>query len=170
MSRNDSIDNSRRFDWGPPANPVSERFGEWTLYIVLIALIGLLGWFLIAASVTTGGSTEVAASSESDSGASQPPDEKNEVKKIFSGTREEPEAKSAPTFMVQLGAFGDKDSAEAYCRKISEMGFSVKIALPDTQYEMFRLLAGPFKSEKEAETFARKLNELEIPSFVIESL
>lgn len=71
--------------------------------------------------------------------------------------------------MVQSGAFGDEESARTFYLKLKDLGFNVSMALPDEQFEMYRILLGPFQSEKEAESKARRLNELDFPSFVIES-
>ena len=70
----------------------------------------------------------------------------------------------------QLGAFGDEESARLVYEKLKSLGYQGSIVLPSEQNELYRLVIGPFKTEKEADAISRKLNELDFPSFVIESL
>ncbi|HEY9070296.1 MAG TPA: SPOR domain-containing protein, partial [Candidatus Ozemobacteraceae bacterium] len=74
-----------------------------------------------------------------------------------------------PRFHVQLGAFGDEETARSTGDALKKKGFDAAIMAPDDQYEMYRVLMGPFDREDEAEALARKLNELDFPCFVIES-
>ena len=73
-------------------------------------------------------------------------------------------------FFVQLGAFAEEDSAQEAFQRALKAGFPASMAVPDEQYDMYRLLMGPYANEQEAEQNSRKLQDLDFPSFVIESM
>jgi cell division septation protein DedD len=170
----------RDFDWGPPAETGSESFGEFWVYLFLGLLLIGGGWLLLSTS-----SREMPNTTTEEETASATPS-------LFSGsaaatvaTAPRPGPTTGPVpispraqseimprrfFMIQLGAYGDEEGAREAYQKLSTLGFKASISLPDEQFELYRLLMGPFNSEAEAESLARKLNELEFPCFVIESL
>ncbi|MBF0499082.1 MAG: SPOR domain-containing protein [Candidatus Riflebacteria bacterium] len=76
---------------------------------------------------------------------------------------------SPPSFIVQLGAYVDDESARSTYDHLKADGFTATLASPSEQFEMYRVYLGPFKTEAEAEGLSRRLNELDFPCFVIES-
>lgn len=74
-----------------------------------------------------------------------------------------------PSFHVQLGAFGDEETAKATFEQVKKKGFDATFLAPDEQFEMYRVTMGPYSEEPEANRIARQLNELDFPCFVIES-
>lgn len=150
--------NQRQFDWGPPANG-SDGFKEWLVYFVIIAMLGVGVWVLLDIN----GQKAVVVSP---------------VKTVVNNTVMTLPAPVAPVpvelapparFFVQLGAFADEASAKEVFAQLTADGFAPTLAAPDEQYEIHRVLVGPFQSEKEAEEKAEKLNALEFQCFVIES-
>lgn len=166
----------RSFDWGPPSTGSSENIKEYGLYILIVLLICLVGWFLIdtgpdmprTAEEQTAGQaddTDIPGGAEAEPEV-KPPAPKSQVK-VTPGTAVPIVAE--PQFHVQLGAFGDEETARATVDALKKHGHVATLAAPDDQYEMYRVLMGPFTQESEAESLAHKLNELDFPCFVIES-
>jgi hypothetical protein len=166
MSDHKSPD-ERGFDWGPPAGSHTDLFKEWTVYLFLFLLIGGGIWLLIEPGLgrenkgfplppepaVPAGTTAVPAAPGGQQPAAAP-------------AVSQPQG---PVYMIQLGVFGDEESAKLAYQKLKSLGFSGSVALPDDHFEMYRLLVGPFREENEAESMARRLNELDFPCFVIES-
>jgi len=158
--------NQRQFDWGPPAN-AGEGIKEWLIYFVIIILLGAGVWVLLdingakAPSPAVAGKVAPAASSMNvnaaagTTGASQPMTAKVQVT-------------APPKFFVQLGAFADEASAKEVFNQLTNDGFAPTLAPPDDQYEIHRVLVGPFNTEKEAEEKAEALNALGLHCFVSE--
>lgn len=163
---------TRQFDWGPTAESGFEGIKEWAVYGLLVVLLAVCGWFLLdlekappASSqlpdvpaaipltppvpAVTGTTTAALPAPPSAGPVTAPPEE--------------------PTFFVQLGAFGDEESAQLAQDRAAAKGFVASLTVPNEQYEMYRLMLGPFRQEAEAERTARQLNELDFPCFVIES-
>ncbi len=163
----------RQFDWGPAAESGFEGYKEWAVYGLLIALLAVCGWFLLdldkappapaplpdvpAAIPLTPPTAAMTASPAT--ARPVPPTPAAAV----------PEPAGEPAFFVQLGAFGDEDSARLAQERAAARGFVASLTVPNEQYEMYRLILGPFRQEAEAERTARQLNELDFPCFVIES-
>lgn len=163
----------RGFDWGPPSSGSAfNATKEWIIYALLAILVGSAGWMLIEwPSRPSSSALPVTADRAEGSGEGTNQTPATAVNKPESnGTSSAAiDKKSRAVFMVQLGAFGDEESARVAYEKVKGLGFSPSISLPDEQYEMYRLLMGPFSHESEAEGMARRLNELDFPCFVIES-
>lgn len=166
----------RSFDWGPPATDSSDSIKEYALYIMIGLLIGLVGWFLVDTgpdmpraagekSAEQGDDMELPADAEPGSDEEPPPPQAQV--KVTPGEVVPIVAK--PQFHVQLGAFGDEETARATIEALQKHGHVATFSAPDDQYEMYRVLMGPFLQETEAESLAHKLNELDFPCFVIES-
>ncbi len=148
----------REFDWGPPGNNSFEILKEWLVYLLLFALMLLAAWFFLDIGQRTSVKVEhnpiktVAGDktiSAVDKPLSQPVQFKN--------------------FMVQLGAFADRKSAEEAIEALKAQGFSPQLSEPDSEFEIYRVAVGPFNTESEAERTVDKLNSLEFHSFVVES-
>lgn len=157
--------NQRQFDWGPPAN-AGDGVREWLVYFVIIILLGAGVWILLdingakaplpaaPAKVAPATSVNVVAGAGS-AGASQPMTAKVQVAAF-------------PKFFVQLGAFADEASAKEVFNQLTTDGFAPTLAPPDDQYEIHRVLVGPFNTEREAEEKAEALNALGLHCFVSE--
>jgi len=155
-----------QFDWGPPVSKWQNTLKEWIVYIILLCLLGVSGYALldfgngrklslhrrVVPDPVNGGNliaTPETPGLDSDTEPGQP----------LSGS----------TFQVQMGAFGDEADAKATFVRLQDAGFVARLAEPDEQYDMYRVLVGPFQTEVEAESISRKLNSLDFPCFVIES-
>ncbi len=158
--------NQRQFDWGPPAN-AGDGVREWLVYFVIIILLGAGVWVLLdinggakaplpaaPAKVTQAVSVNAMAGAGT-AGASQSMNAKVQVA-------------APPKFFVQLGAFADEASAREVFNQLTTDGFAPTLAPPDDQYEIHRVLVGPFNTEKEAEDKAEALNALGLHCFVSE--
>ena len=176
----------RGFDWGPPSNGGGDTLRELGVYVFLALLLLGGGWVLIDSTgreAETAGYSQpepavggVASMAREPVGRPSPGRKDSGVSTVVIPSK--PVAALRPTeeimpkrfFMIQLGAYGDEESARAAYQKLAGLGFKGSISLPDEQFELYRVVMGPFTSEPEAESLARKLNELEFPCFVIESL
>ncbi|NLI78615.1 MAG: SPOR domain-containing protein [Candidatus Riflebacteria bacterium] len=162
----------RQFDWGPTAESGFEGAKEWAVYALLLALLAVCGWFLLdldKAPPAPAPLPDVAVTIPL-----TPPAPPTTASPATSRPTPTPAAAVAPppeepTFFVQLGAFGDEDSARLAQERAAARGFVASLTIPNEQYEMYRLMLGPFRQEAEAERTARQLNELDFPCFVIES-
>lgn len=165
---------SKGFDWGPPTSSTGEAVKEWGIYFLLVLLIGGGGWLLIdsARQKDLPPTSPVPALSEPSKTVAPTPVAVNNLAASPAASQISPKSdrpKPNPVFLVQLGAFGDEESARTVFHRLKSLGFVANLAAPDEQFEMYRLLMGPFSSENEAEGISRKLNELDFPCFVIES-
>lgn len=153
--------NQRQFDWGPPAN-ASDGIREWLVYLVIIALLGLGVWVLLDINGQKAAvefpPRQVARPTAPVTQAAAP------VTPVVI-----PEAAPPARFFVQLGAFADEASAKEVFAQLTADGFAPTLAPPDDQYEIHRILVGPFATEQEAEEKAEKLNALDFHCFVLES-
>lgn len=159
-----SEDKQRQFDWGPPAG-AGDSLKEWLIYLVIMALLGVGVWILLDIN---GNKNQAAAVRPATSPAmpSVPVSTSSGSIAVPAKT-----AASAPArkFYVQLGAFADEASAREVFDQLTADGFSPTLAAPDDQYEIHRVLLGPFAGEFEAEEKAGQLNALGIHCFVSES-
>ena len=155
-------DYNRQFDWGPPANSWLDRFKEMLVYLIFVALLALGAWFLLdinSENIPQKPLTETFQSNKLN----------KEVKLNKPVNKPKKEQKSSGIkYLVQLGAFASKESAQMAYDALNEEGFSPTLSEPDEQYEIYRVSLGPFSDEAEAEYLAEKLNSLEFHSFVIE--
>ncbi len=151
--------NQRQFDWGPPAGS-GDGFKEWLIYFVILALLGIGAWVLLDINGRNGAptATPVATSAVSN------------VQPLAVPPTEERLPEIMPSFFVQLGAFADEESAREIYAQLVEDGLSPRLAGPDDQYEIYRILLGPFQSEEEAENKAEQLNSIGLHCFVSEAL
>ncbi|MEW6708240.1 MAG: SPOR domain-containing protein [Candidatus Riflebacteria bacterium] len=148
----------REFDWGPPGNNIFESFKEWLVYLLLLALLLLAAWFFL----DIGQRTSVKVDPEPLKTASGD-------KTISAVDKQSPQPVQFKNFMVQLGAFADRKSAEEAIDALKAHGFSPELSEPDSEFEIYRVAVGPFNTESEAERTVEKLNSLEFHSFVVES-
>lgn len=180
---------SRGFDWGPPDAGRLEPAKEWVVHVLLLLLIGLGTWFLID-SGSTGDQPVSEADMFSASSIRRPPASQTGALPSPSGVSggnvemrlPASEGTTAlagvatlpgplkPVFLVQLGAFGEEEAALEAQTRLRKKGYVASLTTPNEEYEMYRLLLGPFSEEKQADDTARKLNEMDFPCFVIESL
>lgn len=162
----------RAFHWGPPVFSPAERASEWSVYALLVLLLGGMGFFILDFSHAVKSPFLLDRSSASDS--SDVARQINQGEAISdvpreTGTGFSHKKETGPLFFVQLGLFGDEDSARKYLETIRKEGYNPTLQPPDDRIEMYRLVLGPFATEHQAESISRKLNELEFPSFVLES-
>lgn len=164
-------DERKGFDWGPPAGAGGDTVKELGVYILLFFLVLGGGWLLIDSTSRGSSRAFIRAEklSENDVIADRPSETSGETATQASMLYSTKEIMPKQFYMIQLGAFGDEESARQSYQRLTKLGFKASIALPDDQYELYRLLMGPFSSEGEADSLARKLNELDFPCFVIES-
>lgn len=87
-----------------------------------------------------------------------------------------PEADDPPVvvrptrYEVQLGAFGDEESARETINAVAaRVGVRGELLPPATPEDLFRVVVGPFATEAEADAMAVRLNAADFPSFVVES-
>ena len=72
-------------------------------------------------------------------------------------------------YYVQIGAFTDEKSANEIYDLLKKDNIDALLLKPDEQFEIYRLVVGPYKSEKIAEDKAEQLNEIGFPCFVVET-
>ncbi len=183
-----SDDSSRGFDWGPPDAGRFESLKEWGVYVLLILLIGGGIWFLVDAAGPGGqgvssdvtfapmtGKSNRQSASNAESISSRPgqtanPSEMATVDGKTAGASPTPLVPAKPVYLIQLGAFGEEQAAVDAQAKLRKKGYVASLTVPSEEFELYRLLLGPFSEEKQADETARKLNEMDFPCFVIESL
>ncbi len=156
--------NQRQFDWGPPAS-AGDGFREWLVYFFILAFLGAGVWILLDINGRQGSipakptPTTVSSPTNSTMAATQ----------TMAAPVRPVEPAPLPQFYVQLGAFADEASAKEVFAQLTTDGFSPTLAPPDDQYEIHRVLVGPFATEREAEEKAEQLNALGLHCFVSES-
>lgn len=150
----------REFDWGPPANSFFDTAKEWLVYLLLLALFGMGIWFFKDVSAKKSGAVRVSPAKVE----SAP-----EPAQAAVSAKSEPAAMQSGNFLVQLGAFADRKSAESAIQALQGQGFTPMLSEPDSEFEIYRVSIGPFNTEFEAEKTVEKLNSLEFHSFVVES-
>ena len=174
----------RGFDWGPPGSGSWEPLKEWVVPFLLLVLILGGGYLVIGdaserpaireGSQKTDGSEDCKTVSGSGGIAQTTSGQLAQMgtNAISEGPGQEGKLSGSlpqPEFFVQLGAFADEPSAQDAQIRLRKNGFTATLKTPDEQYEMFRLVLGPFTQESQAGDTARQLNELDFPCFVIES-
>lgn len=161
-NQQDSSGYNRQFDWGPPANSWLDKFKEMLVYFIFVALLALGAWFLLDINGQKILEKPVTGAFKSDKLNKELETVKTEIDQGKANND------SNIKYLVQLGAFASKESAEMAYNALNEEGFSPTLSEPDEQYEIYRVSLGPFSDEAEAEYLAEKLNSLEFHSFVIE--
>ncbi len=156
--------NQRQFDWGPPAS-AGDGLKEWLIYFVIIVLLGAGVWVLLDIN----GQKEIShlkppATTVTTTSAALP-----QVSGSIAAPVQPVASAPAQKFYVQLGAFADEASAREVFDQLTTDGFSPTLAVPDDQYEIHRVLVGPFNNELEAEEKAEQLNSLGLHCFVSEA-
>ena len=193
MTETPSSSHQRRgFDWGPPAGPIPDRGTDWGVYLLFALLVAGGAWLLVESaregSFAAAPESLAMASGErhpTPSGLSASSGEAGDagISSPSAGVLaadgspgadagQVPSAGNAappPTFQVQLGAFGDEETAQTTFDQLKAKGYAPRLLAPDDQFEMFRVTMGPYADENEANRIARQLNELDFPCFVIES-
>lgn len=153
--------NQRQFDWGPPAGS-GDGFKEWLIYFFILALLGVGGWVLLDINGRNATSPEKLVVTEA-------PVRVQETAPVAMTPTRTHGSEPMASFFVQLGAFADEESAREIYAQLVEDGLSPRLAGPDDQYEIYRVLLGPFQSEEEAENKAEQLNSIGLHCFVSES-
>ena len=160
MNTNQPNEQQRReFDWGPPASSFSDSFKEWLVYILLFLLLVLIAWFFWDVGARRHVAVKVNARRSTPAQTQSVPFNESQKSAIAPSGR----------YMVQLGAFADRKSAETAFSGLKEQGFLPTLSEPDDEFEIYRVSLGPFESESIAEQTVEKLNSLNLHSFVVES-
>ena len=177
------INEQRRFDWGPPVQ-TGDGLKEWIIYIVIIAVLGAGIWLLLDINGQKK-ITKAAKKNEVIVAVDQkletfvpkeykeaPPleQEKTVVAVAATNTNEPPATKTLKNmFYVQIGAFTDEASANEIFGLLKKESIEAILLKPDEQFEIYRLVVGPYETEKIAEDKAEQLNEIGFPCFVVEA-
>lgn len=169
----------RRFDWGPPVQS-GDNLKEWLVYFVIAAILGVGAWFLLDINGRRSNNT-IPSKAKTIIATDVKLDQKLEtfvpIEKDSNIVKKEQEpinsipAVSVPKteFYVQIGAFADEESANESYTLLKNEEIPAKILKPDEQFEIYRLVAGPYPSESEAESRAEQLNNIGFPCFVVEA-
>ncbi|MDD3001007.1 MAG: SPOR domain-containing protein [Candidatus Riflebacteria bacterium] len=172
-------DDNRRFDWGPPQKS-GDAFKDFVAYFFIVLILGFGVWLLsdtsligkknVVSSGVVSKSHEEALPIINDENLHKPvlPAKTPAAKSVVKTPALEIVYKNKAKYYVQLGAFEDKASADEVMNFLTENGFSPILKSPDDQFEIYRVLVGPFDSEADADYRSDKLNELGLPSFVVE--
>ncbi|MBI3037914.1 SPOR domain-containing protein [bacterium] len=155
----------RNFDWGPPSEAFFDWLKDWAPYGLIIFFLGM--GFIILLDFSSFEKKDRYFPSILSS-APMPETPGIEAEASFQLISSATEA-FRPIFHVQTGAFGDEDMARKTFENISGQGFIASLMIPDEQFEMYRIVLGPYKTEAEADSITRSLNEKGFPSFVVES-
>lgn len=178
------MNEQRRFDWGPPVQ-TGDSLKEWCIYLVIIAVLGVGIWLLLDVNARK----KSIQLNNSKSKVIVAVDEKVEtiVPKEENNVKEEPQQLQNPNtgnavqampaaietnknnFFVQIGAFSDDASANEIYTLLKKENIDATLLKPDEQFEIYRLVVGPYSTENEAESKAEQLNEIGFPCFVVEA-
>lgn len=177
---------NRSFDWGPPP-AAGESWQDWSIYILLLVLLAGGGMILFSdnhdptppasrpltianhADPTPHARTDRDLPSTTGIGATPPASATPMVGQVGDDDVASV-AVAAARYEVQLGAFGDEASARETMAVVAAK-FKLQTALlpPGTPEDLYRVVAGPFTTESEAERLALRLNAADVPCFVVES-
>jgi cell division septation protein DedD len=179
------INEQRRFDWGPPVQ-TGDGLKEWIIYIVIIAVLGAGIWLLLDINgqkkftkaakkdeviVAVDQKLETFVPKEYEEAPSIE-QEKTVVAVAATNTDSTPAPKVKTLknmFYVQIGAFTDEASANEIFGLLKKESIEAILLKPDEQFEIYRLVVGPYETEKIAEDKAEQLNEIGFPCFVVEA-
>ena len=171
----------RRFDWGPPVQ-TGDGLKEWFIYIIIIAVLGAGIWLLldvngrkkitkavkkdeVIVAVDQKLDTFVAKDLK-DTTVTQQEKPVEDVKAV----KAEPALKMPKKeYYVQIGAFEDEKSANEIYTLLKNEKIDAVLLNPDEQFEIYRLVVGPYETENIAENKAEQLNEIGFPCFVVEA-
>ena len=168
----------RRFDWCPPVQ-TGDGLKEWFIYIIIIAVLSAGIWLLLDIN----GRKKITKAVKKDE-VIVAVDQKLETfvpKDLKETTVSQPEkpvatvqpkpAISVPKkeYYVQIGAFEDEKSANEIYTILKNDKIDAILLNPDEQFEIYRLVVGPYETEKVAEDKAEQLNEIGFPCFVVEA-
>ncbi len=184
---------NRQFDWGPPVQ-AGDNMKEWLVYVVIIAVLGVGTWFLLDINRQKHSGPSVRPSDiEVDKkldnvipakAYEKSPNGPTEITIKYAPKDTEQTNSSANTgsvntlnqntqnfkgFFVQIGAFGDEASAKEIYDLLQKEGVVSTLLRPDEQFEIYRLVVGPYPTEKQAEDKAEQLNAIDFPCFVVEA-
>lgn len=148
------------FDWGPPISPVSDALASLLTYFFVLALLVGMVVLLVGPDdwdlPVWGG--EVDSVEEEVFLQPEPP-----------AAFKAPGSAVGPEFFVQAGAFFDEFSAVEALGEMHAAGFEVFLRAPASDQGLYSVVAGPFRTEFEAEVISRQFNAAEFHSFVLES-
>ncbi len=177
------MNEERRFDWGPPVQS-GDSLKEWLIYLAIIVVLTIGIWLLLDVNskkkpVKASKKTEIIVAVD-EKVENVIPKEKNikeEAKSTQSSSNKvvtvqpSPVATSLPKneFFVQIGAFSDENSANEIYSLLKKESIDATLLKPDEQFEIYRLVVGPYSTEGEAESKAEQLNEIGFPCFVVEA-
>ena len=180
-----NMNEDRRFDWGPPIQ-TGDGLKEWLVYLVIVAILGIGIWLLLdnrmkkpVKGTTNNKQSEIIVAMD-DKVENVIPKAKEiktaEVKPVSVPVKTEEvqpvQAVPVPVntgYFVQIGAFSDEESANEIYNLLKKESIDAKLLKPDEQFEIYRLVVGPYVTENEAEDTAEKLNEIGFPCFVVEA-
>ena len=178
MSNNNE---QRRFDWGPPVQ-TGDGLKEWLVYIVIIVILGLGIWLLLDINgrkkITKAvKKDEVIVAVDQKLETFVPKEFKennnsiNNQEKPVAAVEAKPASNAVPRkdYYVQIGAFGDEKSANEIYELLKKEKIDAILLKPDEQFEIYRLVVGPYETETIAEDKAEQLNEIGFPCFVVEA-
>lgn len=173
-------DDNRKFDWGPPQKS-GDAFKDFVVYFLIVLILGFGIWLLLDARLVADKkvlSSRIVTKKDSPSSETSYNNSHEEALPIAVQPPAEVLVPKTPSleivyknkakYYVQLGAFEDEASALQVMNFLTENSFSPVLKSPDEQFEIYRVLVGPFDSEADADYRAEKLNELGLPSFVVE--
>lgn len=173
-------DDNRKFDWGPPQKN-GDAFKDFVVYFLIVLILGFGIWLLLDARLVADKkvlSSRIVTKKDSPSSETSYNNSHEEALPIAVQPPAEVLVPKTPSleivyknkakYYVQLGAFEDEASALQVMSFLTENSFSPVLKSPDEQFEIYRVLVGPFDSEADADYRSEKLNELGLPSFVVE--
>ncbi len=179
---------NRSFDWGPPP-AAGESWQDWGIYILLLFLLAGGGMILFSDNhdPTPPASRPLTIANHADP-ALTPHTRNHRDLPAATGIGATPPASPTPMvgpvgdddvasvavtaarYEVQLGAFGDEASArETMAAVAAKFKLQTVMLPPGTPEDLYRVVAGPFATETEAERLALRLNAADFPCFVVES-
>ncbi len=173
-----NVNEQRRFDWGPPVQ-TGDGLKEWFVYIVIIVVLCAGIWFLLDVNgrkkfTKAVKKDDVIVAVDQKLENFVPKDLKettaNQPEKPIIAVQAEP-ASNIPKkeFYVQIGAFEDEKSAQEIYTILKNDKIDAILLKPDEQFEIYRLVVGPYETESVAENKAEQLNEIGFPCFVVEA-
>ena len=178
------MNEQRRFDWGPPVQS-GDSLKEWLVYLAIVIILSIGIWLLLDVNakkkpVKSSKNSEVIVAVDEKVETVIPKEEKKLTKNEIAPQAEEqnvvPAVQATPVpslpkneFFVQIGAFSDEPSANEIYSLLKKEGIDATLLNPDEQFEIYRLVVGPFATENEAESKAEQLNEIGFPCFVVEA-
>ena len=179
-----TMNEQRRFDWGPPVQ-TGDSLKEWCIYLVIIAVLGVGIWLLLdvnarkKAILLNNNKSKVIVAVDEKVETIVPKEEKKTTKapqqvqnqSIENSVQAIPAAveSNKSNLFVQIGAFSDEASANEIYNLLKKENIDATLLKPDEQFEIYRLVVGPYSTENEAESKAEQLNEIGFPCFVVEA-